>query len=105
VSKHFSPLTFTVVYCCLYVALLATDTPLFRYYPLHGDFNWGPHYLKGVGPAMAWYGLLAGAALPAAVASLLLKDRLAQRLLGNVLWLLPVGAMLSCVYLLRFFFR
>ena len=81
------------------------DLPLFCYYPLHGDFNWGKAVLKGVGPAMAWYGMMANAALGALVLAVVIPDRLVERSLRNVVWLFPIAAMLVCAFLLRKFFR
>jgi hypothetical protein len=77
------------------------DRPLFRYYPLHGDFSWGQQALRGVGPAMAWYGLMANAGIAATVLAICIPDRATDRLLRNYLWLFPCAAMLVCVFLLR----
>jgi hypothetical protein len=101
----FSPAIFMIAFCCAYAFAFAMDWPLFRYYPLHGDFNWGPRYLKGVGPAMAWYGLLCSAGISAVLLSIIVPDSAAQKLLRNYLWVFPSGAMLACVFLLRQFFR
>ncbi len=61
--------------------------------------------MKGaVGPAMAWYGLMADAGIAALILALAIPDRLLDRALRNYLWLFPGGAMLVCVYLLRVFF-
>jgi hypothetical protein len=102
---RFSPSIFAVAFCCAYIGVFAADWPLFRYYPLHGDFNWGPRTLPGVGPAMAWYGLVSAAGVLASVSALLIPERLADRLLRGHLWLFPLGAMLGSVFLLRRFFQ
>ena len=60
---RFSPITFMLAYCLVYIAALLWDLPAFRYYPLHGQLSWGPTVVKGLGPAMAWYGIMAEAAL------------------------------------------
>ena len=48
---------FSAAFCCAYVWALATNHPLFLYYPLHGDFRWGMQPLltsaQASGPAMA----------------------------------------------------
>jgi hypothetical protein len=104
-KPSFAPATFMIVFCCAYALVFSMDWPLFRYYPLHGDFNWGARYLKGAGPAMAWYGLLSGAGIIALLASIVVPDSAAQKLFRNYLWAFPCGAMLTCVFLLRQFFR
>lgn len=104
-KSRFAPAIFMIVFCCVYAFVFAMDWPLFRYYPLHGDFNWGPRYIKGVGPAMAWYGLLSSAGIVALLASMVVPDGPAQKLLRGFLWAFPCGAMLTCVFLVRQFFR
>jgi hypothetical protein len=96
--------SFLVAYCCAYIVLLANDWPMFRYYPLHGDFSWGTGMLKGIGPAMAWYGLMANAAVVALVFGLLVPQSVADRVFRNAQWLFPVAALLGCVFLMRRFF-
>jgi hypothetical protein len=49
-----------------FAAHIALNRPLFLYYPLHGDLIWGQP-LTGIGPAMAWYGLMADAIIIATV--------------------------------------
>jgi hypothetical protein len=100
----FAPASFLVAYCGAYVFVLAQDMPMFRYYPLHSDFSWGTGYLTGVGPAMAWYGLMANAGVFALVLALLVPQRVTERVLGGYLWLVPVATLLACVYLMRPFF-
>jgi hypothetical protein len=104
VKPGFSPAAFLIAFCGLYVLVFALNFPLFSYYPLHGNFNWGPAALKGVGPAMAWYGLMANAGIGASVIAVLVPDRAVQAVFRNYLWLFLVAGMLSCVFLLRHFF-
>jgi hypothetical protein len=101
---RFAPSTFLVAFCCTYILVFALDWPLFRYYPLHGNLSWGKQALKGIGPAMAWYGLLANAGIAATLLAICVPDRATDRLLRNYLWLFPCGAMLACLFLLRKFF-
>jgi len=70
-TPRFSPAVFLLAFCCAYAVAFEMDCPLFRYYPLHGDFSWGAGILKGVGPAMTWYGLVAGAGIVAVLAAAL----------------------------------
>jgi len=100
----FSPAVFLIAFCCAYVFVFAMDWPLFRYYPLHGDFSWGVRTVGSIGPAMTWYGLLCSAAPLAAIAAVIIPDRVAQHLLAGYLWLFPCVAVLACAYLLRVFF-
>jgi hypothetical protein len=102
--SRFSAATFTAVFCVAYIGVFALDFPLFRYWPLHGNWTWGRTPLEDAGPAMAWYGLLANAGIAALVAAVVVPDQFATRLLGNRLWLFPVAAMAACVFLLRQFF-
>ena len=90
-----------VAFCCTYICVFALDRPLFRYYPLHGNFSWGKQSLQGIGPAMAWYGLMANASIAATLLAVCVPDRATDRLFRNYLWLFPCGAMLACVFLLR----
>jgi hypothetical protein len=103
-GSRFSAAAFTVAFCVAYVAVFALDLPLFRYWPLHGDWTWGRAALKDAGPAMAWYGLMANAAIAALLAAYIVPDALAVRLLGNRVWLFAVAAMGACLFLLRKFF-
>lgn len=102
---RFSPITFMLAYCLVYIAALLWDLPAFRYYPLHGQLSWGPTVVKGLGPAMAWYGIMAEAALIAAVLAVIVPDRWFANRMQNVLWAVPVAAMLICTFLMRTFFR
>jgi hypothetical protein len=99
----FSPALFTATFCCVYIAAFFFDWPMFRYYPLHGDFSWGPGMLTEVGPAMSWYGYLSMAVAGGLIIAMIVPDRVLPRWLG-FLWLFPLSAMLICVLLLRRFF-
>lgn len=101
---RFAPLTFSVAFCCAYVAVFALNLPLFSYYPLHGQFAWGRGVLHSVGPAMAWYGLMTSATLIAGLVALCVPDRSIERVLRGYLGVFPVVAMASCAWLLRHFF-
>jgi hypothetical protein len=98
-----SPGTFMVSYSLAYASVFFMNRPLFLYYPLHSNFNWGSHAQTGIGPAMAWYGLMASAGLIALVVSLCVPDRAVSRFVAGYAWLAPVAAMLTSVFLLRRF--
>jgi hypothetical protein len=93
-----------IAYCCAYTGAFWMNWPLFLYYPLHGSASWGPRSLNAAGPAMAWYGLLADAAIVATVAASCVPDRVLGRQVRNRLWIFPLGAIVGCVVLLRQFF-
>jgi hypothetical protein len=101
---RFAPATFMIAFCCVYALVFWNNWPLFLYYPLHGDFTWGPAVLKGAGPGMAWYGFMVDAGVSAFVLSVLISDRLSAGIFRNYLWVFPCAAMLICVYLVRHFF-
>jgi hypothetical protein len=101
-----SSVVFSIVYCVAYLLVLALEWPLFRYYPTVKSFTWGWQSLQNSGPAMAWYGLMATAALFAIVAAVVIPSRYVAELLKGWLWIFPVITMLGCVYLMGpFFFR
>ena len=101
---RFSPAVFMLAYCIVYVAVLATDFPAFRYYPLDGTFSWGAGKATGHGPAMAWYGLMAWAGLAGLVAAVAIPGGWLERRLRNLLWIFPAATLLASLYLMRIFF-
>ena len=101
--KRFSPSLFAVAFCCAYACAFAFDAPLFVYYPLHGEVSMGHPLLQGIGPAMAWYGLLASAGIAATVLAFVIPERASAPLRGY-LWLFPCAAMLVSAFLLRTLF-
>lgn len=102
---QFSPVAFTVAFCCAYGLAFAMNSPLFIYYPLHGDFTWGTQVLKGVGPPMLWYGFLSDALIAGAVAAVCIPGRLANKWLINLVWVFPIATMAVCIFLLRRLFQ
>jgi len=102
-SLGFSPAAFLVAYCCVYILALAFDLPLFRYYPLHGQFCWGSQHLANQGPAIVWYGIEADAGLLGALGGLL-AGGFNDRRLSDLLWLVPASAMGVTVFMLRSLF-
>lgn len=100
-----SATTFSLAYCAAYAAAFALDAPLFLYYPVEGRLAWAWAPFNSVGPSMAWYGLMASAAVVALPVSLLVPERRAMAALRNLLWLFPVAALLASAWLLRVFFK
>jgi amino acid permease len=100
----------------LYVAALKLDLALFTVYPSLGVVLLGTHHSRdavapAVGfavPAMYWYGWTATAALGALVVGLgaaWWPEQWMQRLWLGWLWLVPLAAMIACVYLTLPWFR
>ncbi len=100
-KPRFSTVAFSLVFSLAYLVALSFDGALFRYYPLTGQFTWGHVSLTDAGPAMAWYGLLATAAVAALPAALLLPQATLAARLRNLLWVLPVVALLGSAWLMR----
>ena len=100
----FSPVAFTVAFCCTYALVFTANWPLFIYYPLHGNLKWGYHVAKGLGPAMSWYGFMADSSGVALVVSLAVPKRWADPLFRDYIVIFPIGAMLVAVILLRSLF-
>lgn len=96
-----APGAFTIAFACAYALVFWMNWPLFLYYPLHSDFNWGRQALPGVGPVMVWYGLMSSAAIIAVLAAICVPERAVDSLFRNYLWLFPCATMLVCVFLLR----
>lgn len=102
----FSPIIFGLVYLCGYIAALATDGALFVYYPQSSQFAWGWQRLTDVGPGITWYGLMGSAAVVALAAAFVIPGEKLANAMRSSLWLVPLAAMVACVYLMRhFFFR
>ena len=99
----FNPAVFAIVFSLAYAAAFWFNAPLFMVYPLNGDFVWGSKLLADAGPAMAWYGLMADAAIAAVILAFVIPSR-ATSGLRNYIWLFPLAAMLASLYLLRIFF-
>lgn len=99
-----SAVVFATVYCCAYIGLLATNAPLFLYYPRTNQIAWGWNALAEGGPAITWYGLMASAAAIAVLCAVAIQEQWFVTRLRNYLWLFPLGAMLACVYLMKQFF-
>jgi amino acid permease len=107
---------FGTAFAVLYVLALAKNLALFTVYPSFGVVVWGTHLGRDVvdpalgflAPAMYWYGWAVTAALGALVVGLIaavMPDRWARRIWLGWLWVVPISAMLGCVYLTLPWFR
>lgn len=111
-SPAFRAFTFAygAAFALLYVLALKFDVALFTVYPSLGVVLAGTHHSRdAVGPSMAfiapamyWYGWTATAALGALIVGLiavLWPARWMKRFWPGWVWVLPVAAMIACVYL------
>lgn len=100
---------FGAAFAVLYVIAIAKNLALFTVYPSFGVVIWGTRLSRDVvdpalgflAPAMYWYGWAATAALGALVVGLLAAvtpEQWARRIWRGWLWVVPVSAMLGCVY-------
>ena len=103
-KRRLSAPAFLATFCCTYALVFAENWPLFLYYPLHGDFFWGFRAHQGIGPAMAWYGLMADAGIAAFLVSICVPARFSDSLFRNFLVVFPIAAMLEAIFLLRSLF-
>jgi amino acid permease len=107
---------FASAFAILYVVVLKLDLALFTVYPTIGVVLLGTHHPRDVAdpslgflaPAMYWYGWTATAALGALLIGLLaalLPERWTRRFWPGWGWMIPVAAMIGCVYLTLPWFR
>jgi len=108
---------YATAFAILYVVALKLDVALFTVYPSLGIVLLGTHHSRDtvdpamgfLAPAMYWYGWTATAALGALVVGLVavsVPERWTRRFrLGWMLWVIPVLAMIGCVYLTLPWFR
>jgi hypothetical protein len=97
----------------LYVIALKLDLALFTVYPTAGVVLLGTHHSRdtvgsSMGPAMYWYGLTATAAFGAFIFGIVaasLPDQWTHRVWSGWLWVVPIAAMIACVYLTLPWFR
>jgi hypothetical protein len=109
-------LTYGTAFALVYVVVRARGLALFTVYPSQGIVLWGMHRSRDVAdpamdflaPEMWWYGWIATATLGGLVIGLiaaLLPDRLWRPYWSRCAWVVPVGAMIACVYLTLPWFR
>jgi len=108
--------TFGTAFAVLYVVVLKLDLALFTVYPSLGVVILGTHHARDsvdpalafLAPAMYWYGWSATAALGAllpGLAAAWLPERWTRRAWSGWLCVLPVAAMIACIYLTMPWFR
>lgn len=98
----------------LYAIALAKDLAVITVYPTLGIFVLGTQHSQDAAPSMGgvpalyWYGWTGTAALGAFLFSIVvafLPERWTQWMSSTWLWMLPVAAMIACVYLTLPWFR
>jgi hypothetical protein len=72
--------------------------PLFRYYPLVQRFSRQDLVDPSLGPAMAWYGWMCTAAIPAVILAVLVPKRMGERIPAAVFWVMPWVVLLVGFY-------
>jgi hypothetical protein len=109
-------LAYGVVFAVLYPVALKLDIALFTVYPSFGIVVLGTHHSRDVvdpalgsfAPAMYWYGWTAAAAFGALLVGLvaaLLPGQWTQWFWPGWVWVVPMVAMIACVYLTMPWFR
>ena len=107
---------FGTAFAVLYVVALKLDLALFTVYPSLGVVIVGTQHSRDtvdpalgfLAPAMYWYGWAASAAcgaLAVGFLAALLPERLTRRIQLGRLWVVPLIAMLACVFLTMPWFR
>ena len=107
---------FGIAFAAFYVVAVKFDLALFTVYPSIRVVLLGTHHSRdSVGPsmgsflpAMYWYGWTATAALGALISGVgaaLLPGRWSRLFWSGWLWVIPVAAMIGCVYLTLPWFR
>jgi hypothetical protein len=98
VSRFISLRALSILFIAGYCAAVIGNWPLFRYYPLVGQFSLIDIPDKSLGPAMTWYGWMATAAIPALIAAAVFKltvpDRWRERFVP-LLWLAPLAVLVA----------
>ncbi len=105
-----------VAFAVLYVIAVKADLALFTVYPAIGVILPGTHHARDVvdpavafiNPAMYWYGWTASAALGAfllAIVAAAIPAQWTTRVWAGLVWVVPVAAMIACIYLTLPWFR
>ena len=100
---------FAAAFAIFYAAAVKFEIALFTVYPSLGIVLWGTRHSREhvdpamgfAAPAMYWYGWLASATLAAILTGLIaafFPVHWASKFWPDWVWLLPVAAMVACVY-------
>ena len=97
-SNFFSARVFTLVFGLGYTAAIFGDFPMFRYYPLTGQFSLHDLTDPALGPAMTWYGWIATAAVLATIIAAIIPKRFGDLLPAAVIWIVPIVMIAAAWY-------
>ena len=98
---------FAAAFAVIYVLAVQMNWALVTYHPRLGEWELWAAPPKS-GPAMYWYGWTTTAALGALIFALVatvFPERWTRRLWSGWLWVVPVAAMVACIYLTMPWFR
>ena len=84
---------FSLVFVIAYATAVHLDHPLFWYFPLAQRWSWHNLADPTLGPAMAWYGWTALAAIPASILAALVPNFIGDRIPVAIYWILPFVAL------------
>ena len=87
-TGHGRTSVFSLIFGTVYTLAFYFNWPLFRFYPLVGEFHVGDPG-KEAGPPILWYGWLAAAALVALPVAFAIPRRWSNRLSPTWSWLMP----------------
>jgi hypothetical protein len=97
--------TFGVAYMAMFFLNEFVQFSLFGYYPVLHEFSRSRLPLQTSGPAIFWYGWLAGALAIGLVAALLTPRRWAEAMGRSAVWTVPAALLiLILVYERRWFY-
>ncbi len=100
-NRFLSLPVFSLTFAIGYTWAVLQNYPLFRYYPLVKRFSWVDLADKTLGPAMAWYGWMAIAAIPAFVIAVIWKFVVPERVttkLWPLFYLVPIMLLVATYY-------
>lgn len=102
-SSHGRLIVFSLAACVAYTLAYYFDWSLFRYYLTEGRVQFSA-LPESAGPPILWYGWLATASLMGAGLAGVMPRRLIERLSPDLVWLIPITAILAALmYELRWF--
>ena len=94
---------FSLVASVVYTLAYYFDWPLIQYLVAEKRFGFAAG--ANAGPAILWYGWMGTAVLAGAAAALLVPQRAAAKLPADLIWLVPVAAIIAAlIYEQRWFY-
>ena len=87
--NYLSAKVFVMTFGVGYAITVFGNYPLFRYYPLVKRFSLQDLVDPMLGPAMAWYGWIFTALVPAVILAAIIPKRFGDRIPTFIFWILP----------------